>query len=79
MAMDKAALLGFVQELVGPHVSDLNGETELLSSGLIDSVSMVELILFIEQRSGIQFDPLDLSLDNLDTMERILDYVDARL
>ena len=77
--MDRTALRGFVQDLVGSHVSDLDDDTALMSSGLIDSVSMVELILFVEEHTGVQFDPLDLSIDNLDSIARILGYVEARV
>lgn len=55
---------------------DIDAETELFSSGLLDSVSMVGLITFIEERTGATIQPGDVTLDNFDTVERIQAYVE---
>lgn len=54
---------------------DLDGRTELFSSGLLDSVSMVSLITFIEGRTGAVVQPADVTLENFDTVDRIMLYV----
>ncbi|MTH35108.1 acyl carrier protein [Paracoccus limosus] len=72
-----------VEDLIGYLKNDLNieealdGDTELFSSGLLDSVSMVSLITFIEERTGATIQPGDVTLDNFDTVERIRAYVDS--
>lgn len=72
-----------VEDLIGYLKNDLNidepvdAETELFSSGLLDSVSMVSLITFIEERSGATIQPGDVTLDNFDTVERIQTYVQS--
>ncbi|HWL59173.1 MAG TPA: phosphopantetheine-binding protein [Paracoccus sp. (in: a-proteobacteria)] len=53
----------------------IEGATELFSSGLLDSVSMVGLITFIEERTGSVISPSDVTLENFDTVDRILDHV----
>ncbi|MDS9468297.1 acyl carrier protein [Paracoccus sp. MBLB3053] len=53
----------------------INGETELFSSGLLDSVSMVGLITFIEEKTGAVIQPGDVTLENFDSVERIMAYV----
>ena len=69
------------EDLIGYLKNDLNidepvdAETELFSSGLLDSVSMVGLITFIEERTGATIQPGDVTLDNFDTVERIQAYV----
>lgn len=54
---------------------DLDSGTELFSSGILDSVSMVSLITFIEERTGSTVQPGDVTLENFDTVERISGYV----
>lgn len=53
----------------------ISPDTELFSSGLLDSVSMVGLITFIEERSGATIPPADVTLENFDTIARIVAYV----
>lgn len=53
----------------------IDGETELFSSGLLDSVSMVGLITFIEEQTGSTIGPGDVTLENFDTVDRIVAYV----
>jgi acyl carrier protein len=48
----------------GAAVLNLNGETLLLSAGLgLDSVTVLELLLKIETRFGVQFTDDDLSVE----------------
>ena len=53
----------------------ISGETELFSSGMLDSVSMIGLIAFVEQKTGMQVQPGDVTLDNFDSIDAILGYV----
>lgn len=53
---------------------ELDEQSPLFSTGLLDSVSMMNLILFIEQRSGAEVRPSDVTLDNFDTVARIVAY-----
>lgn len=53
----------------------IQGDTELFSTGLLDSVSMVSLITFIEEKTGATIPAGDVTLENFDTVERIVAYV----
>lgn len=53
----------------------VDGDTELFSSGLLDSVSMVNLITFIEEKSRVIVQPGDVTLENFDSISRIVAYV----
>ena len=39
---------------------------------------MVDLVAWIEGEAGITFGPLDINLDNLDSIERILGFAAKR-
>ena len=57
---------------------DLDGESALFSSGMLDSMSMVNLIAFVEEQAAIQVRSEDVTLDNFDTASRIVRFVDSR-
>jgi acyl carrier protein len=60
---------------VGIDTADINGATPLFSGGILNSFSLVALIGVLEERSGIKIHPMDLTLDNFDTIDRMLAYV----
>ncbi|GLK64305.1 acyl carrier protein [Paracoccus kondratievae] len=70
-------------ELIRYISNDLNidtapeGGTELFSSGILDSVAMVGLISFVEQQAGVRVQPGDVTLENFDTVDAILAYVQS--
>lgn len=54
---------------------ELGDTTPLLSSRLIDSISALLLVEFIEKRFNVQFQPHEVSNDNLDSLELIETFV----
>jgi acyl carrier protein len=50
---------------------DVQEETRLFSSGLLDSFHLVELIATLEKSSGRNIRAGDVNLENLDTPRRI--------
>lgn len=55
----------------------LDAESALFSTGLLDSVAMLNVIAFVEEKGGSEVRPGDVTLDNFDTPQRIADYVAA--
>ena len=53
-------------------------DTPLFSQGLLDSFSMIELIDHVEKRAGIKIGPMEVTLENLDSIERILAFVRSK-
>ena len=64
--------------LFGCAVS-LENDTSFLESGIIDSTGMLEVIMFIEQEYGISIEPHELIPENLDSISRILRFVNRKL
>ena len=52
--------------------------TDLLLTGLVDSLGVIEIVAFIEERLGIEIDPVDVVVENFQTVRLILDYVARR-
>jgi acyl carrier protein len=78
MALDRQALLNFLEGCLGVDTSDLTDEMPLFSSGLLDSVGLAQLIVYVEAEGGVSFEPEDVSLDHLDSVGKILAFVAAR-
>jgi len=78
MAFNRETLLEYLDNEMGLEISGMDDKTPLFSSALLDSFSMVELISFIEKESNIKMSPTDVNLDNLDSIERILGFLERR-
>jgi acyl carrier protein len=70
------SLIEFLEADLGVDVTDVDAETPLFSSQLVDSFALVNLMMFLERESGIRIAPADVNLDNMDTIGRMLRYVE---
>lgn len=52
--------------------------TSLLDSGTVDSTGMLEVIFFIEETFGIKVDYSEMVPENLDSIERIANFVSRK-
>jgi acyl carrier protein len=53
----------------------LKDEASLLDQGIIDSTGVLEVIFFIEETFGITVEDSEMLPDNLDSIERISNFV----
>jgi acyl carrier protein len=53
----------------------LQNDTSFLSSGIIDSTGMLEMIMFLENTYDIKIDPAEMIPDNLDSIDRIVQFL----
>lgn len=54
------------------------GDTDpLITGGLIDSFSLVEVQLFIEEKYGFRPADIDMTVETMDTLKQMVDYVEA--
>jgi acyl carrier protein len=67
-----------IQSFTQTKIETLDPQTLLFSSGLIDSLTIVEIIVLVEQYWDIQVDPSDLSMDNFDSLQAITGYVERK-
>lgn len=57
---------------------ELDAESGLFSSGVLDSVAMLQLIAFVEEEAGIRVRPEDVTLDNFDSAVRIARFAESQ-
>ncbi len=70
-------------ELAALFATDLNIEvpspqTDLLETGRLDSVGMVELLLELEKRFGVRVELADMEMDHFRTLRSIAAFVAER-
>ena len=58
-----------------PDPASLTNEASLLDQGIIDSTGVLEVISFLEETFGISVDDRDIVPENLDSIERIANFV----
>lgn len=79
MADTQKDMLAFVSELTGETGAAAPGPKDsLMDSGVIDSINLVRLVQFIEERFGVQIAEEDMDADLFDSVERLAHYIDSR-
>lgn len=56
----------------------LGDADKLLGSGIVDSMGVMEIVVFLEEEFGIAVDDVDITEDNLGSLEAITAYVGSR-
>ena len=57
---------------------EITANEAIISSGLIDSFSLVDVALFIEDTFGVTIDDTELNAETFDTLDALADLVIAR-
>lgn len=65
--------------LPGEDADQLETDTPLLSGGILDSISTVKLVGFLEDTYDVEFAAHEISEDHLDTLERLSKLVQSKL
>jgi len=61
------------------QASELTNETKLFSSGLLDSLAFVELVLFVDKEFRLKLaEVTDVNMESLDSIQQILAPILAR-
>lgn len=55
----------------------VEADTPLFSSGLLDSFGMVDLLAFVENVAGRKFRVVDVNLENLDSINKIVGFIES--
>jgi len=56
----------------------IKSDEPLISSGLIDSFSLVDLAIIVEDEFGIRIDDSELNADTFDTLDQLVKLVESR-
>lgn len=56
----------------------IKADQALISSGLIDSFSLVDLALFVEDNFNVHIDDSELNKETFDTLDQLADLIESR-
>ncbi len=78
MADERASIL---EDYIRTHLlvdrgRQLHLDTALVSEGLVDSMGLVMLAAFVEERFGVRIDDADMRAGHLETIDEILSLID---
>lgn len=72
-------LSGFIAaDILKQPKRQIRPDEPLISSGLIDSFSLVDLSLFVENTFGVRIDDTELNADTFDTLEDLVRLIRSR-
>ena len=80
MENDKNILKEYIKKefLNDEDIAVFTEQTPLVSSRILDSISTLELVDFIEKQFSIEFNHHEVDQDNLDTIEKICAFVNSK-
>jgi acyl carrier protein len=64
--------------LPGEKASNLQDDTPLRSSGILDSLGTVRLVSFVEERYGIEVEPHEAGVENFETINLITEFIESK-
>ncbi len=67
------------QFLPGENPDALMETTPLISGGILDSISTIKLVSFLEEQYKIEFDAHEINADHLDTVGDIVSIVGTKV
>ncbi len=59
-------------------MSSVTNDTPLRTSGLLDSMALLRLVSFVEEKFGIEVDAYEASADNFDRIDDIAAFVERK-
>jgi acyl carrier protein len=73
----KELIYNFIKELVlsSGRRDIIETKTHLFSTGILDSISGIKLIIFLEKSFGFKAEVINYEINKLDTIEEIYNYV----
>lgn len=65
--------------LPGESADNVTDDLPLISSGILDSIATLKLVLFIEEQCGITLEAHEADKENMDSLDLIMATVGAKL
>ncbi len=71
----KEELRKFIAEITFTDISKIDDSTMLFDEGIFDSMGLLSLISFLEEKYGVHTDDIDLMEENFQNLNAIQSYV----
>ena len=74
----RSKVIEYLKEEIGVDAG-IAEDDPLFSTGTVDSFDLVRILSFLKEQYGLELSPLEVSLDNLDSVARISELVSKRV
>jgi acyl carrier protein len=64
--------------VIKPELLPLRDDTALLELGILDSLALLQFLVFLERTFGVQVEEFDIIPENLNTVRSICTYIRSR-
>lgn len=71
-------LIDFIESAIATADDDIDVDTDLLLTGLVDSLGVILIVDWLEEQLEIEIDPGDVTLENFRHVSDMLDYLARR-
>jgi acyl carrier protein len=78
MILTSGKIFTYLKDRAGLDTSKITEETLLFTSNLLDSVSLVDLIVFVESEIGVRIEPEEVMIENFDSVAQMLRFAAAK-
>ena len=72
----EASITNFIKSLNADGGASFDADSNLIESGLIDSVGMMELVVWCEEEFGVEVDTDDLVPENFASVNAIAEFIE---
>jgi acyl carrier protein len=78
--MEKAAIKTFIENeiLQNKNIDNVNESDNLIENGVIDSLSIMKIVTFLEKEFTIKIEDIDLLPENFETIGQICAFVNNK-
>lgn len=77
-SLNRESLRDFLRDTFGIDISALNDDTSLFTTGILDSLSVADLLLYLESAGGFVIDAEEVVPENLDSVEKIIRFAEQK-
>jgi len=72
-------IIAFIKEEISiMQLNEIDVHEDLLGSGIVDSLGMMRLVVFLEKEFDVTIAPEDMTVENFDTVHHISEYLSKR-
>jgi acyl carrier protein len=72
------ALTRFIQDEIVLDDVLVDGDLDLLLTGVVDSLGVIRITHWMEETTGVVVDPGDVTLENFQTVHKMTAYLDSQ-
>ena len=77
--MTEERLRTILEEDLGVELDDVTRDDSLVTDGIVDSFALVDLVMQLESELAIKVKPLEINLENFDTLGLMLAFLEKKV